>query len=121
MKKIKYKLMRVLVIAGFITAITSCSNQNNKEKNPDKIPASDTVVINEMKFTPAILDVGIGDTVTWINQDLVDHNVKDTINNLFYSDTLHTGKSYRWIVTGGANYICTIHPTMNGSIVISNK
>lgn len=121
MKNLKDTMIRVMVIAGILTAITSCSNQNNKGTNADKKPTSDTVVINSMQFSPANLNVDIGDTVTWINKDLVSHNVKDTINNLFYSDTLQTDKFYRWVVTGSANYICTIHPTMKGSIVISNK
>lgn len=120
MRPTKNNMIGVLVIAGFLAAITSCSN-HNKEVNTNRIPGSDTVVINLMQFTPAKLNVEIGDTVTWINKDLVDHNVKDTISNLFYSDTLKTGKSFRWVVTGSANYICTIHPTMNGEIVIPNK
>lgn len=113
-------MIGVLVIAVALAAVTGCSNQD-KEVNTNKSPGSDTVIINLMQFSPASLQVEIGDTVTWINKDLVDHNVKDTINNLFYSDTLKTGKSYRWVVTGSANYICTIHPTMNGQIIISNK
>lgn len=118
MKLSKNKMIGVLVIACLITAITSCSN-HEKDSTVNRIPGSDTVIINLMKFTPAKIQVEIGDTITWINKDMVDHNVKDTINNLFYSDTLKTGKSYRWIVSGGANYICTIHPTMNGEIAVS--
>ena len=119
MKPLKNKMIGVLVIAGIMTAITGCSNQT--ETNTNRIPGSDTVVINLMQFSPATVNADIGDTITWINKDLVDHNVKDTINNLFYSDTLKNGQSFRWVVTGGAKYICTIHPTMNGEIVIPNE
>ena len=120
MKLLKSKMMGLLVIAVALTAITGCSN-HNKETISERIPGSDTVIINLMQFSPSTLNTNIGDTITWINKDLVAHNVKDTIHNLFYSDTLNTGKSYRWIVTGGANYICTIHPTMNGEIVVANR
>lgn len=120
MESTKIKMIEVLVIAGALAAITSCSD-HNKEINYNKSPGSDTVIINEMKFSPADLKVDIGDTITWINKDLVDHNVKDTINNLFYSDTLRNGQTYSWVVTGGANYICTIHPTMTGKIVIPSE
>ncbi len=117
MQPIKNKMIGVLVITCFLAVITGCSNQTD-ETNSKRIPGSDTVVIQMMQFTPASLNVDIGDTITWINKDIVDHNVKDTINNLFYSDTLKNGQSYRWVVTGSASYICTIHPTMNGKIVI---
>lgn len=118
MEFLKIKMVRALVIVCFLTTITSCSNPN-KEINSKRIPKSDTVVINLMQFSPADLKVEKGDTILWINKDLVDHNVKDTINHLFYSDTLKTGQSYKWIATKSANYICTIHPTMNGAIEVS--
>lgn len=118
MKSIKNSIISLLLITTILVVISSCTNQKEKE-NSNNNPASDTVVINAMQFTPAALNVRTGDTVTWINKDLVDHNVKDTVNNLFYSDTLKNGQSYRWVVTGSANYICTIHPTMAGQIELS--
>ena len=119
MKSLKTRLISLLLITTIPVVVSSCSNQN-KEGESDNKRGSDTIVINEMKFTPAELNVHTGDTITWINKDLVDHNVKDTVNNLFYSDTLKNGHSYRWVVTGKASYICTIHPTMAGQIELSD-
>ena len=112
-------MMGILLIIIGMVVVSSCSNQNEEESSIGKFN-SDTVVIQSMQFSPAKLNVRLGDTITWINKDLVDHNVKDTINNLFYSDTLKNGDSYRWIVEGRANYICTIHPTMGGEIEVAD-
>ena len=118
MKSLTKRMISILLITTIMVVISSCSNQN-EEKESGNIPGSDTVIIQAMKFSPADLKVSKGDTITWINKDVVDHNVKDTVNNLFYSDTLKNGQSYRWVVTGKANYICTIHPTMEGQIELS--
>lgn len=120
MKSIKKITISLLLITAITVVISSCSNQNENGKSSNS-PSSDTVVINAMQFTPAVLNVRSGDTITWINKDLVDHNVKDTVNNLFYSDTLKNGQSFTWVVTGSANYICTIHPTMAGKIELSKE
>lgn len=118
MKSLTKRMISQLLITTGLVVISSCSNQREGEK-PKNMPDSDTIIIQAMQFSPADLNVHVGDTVTWINKDVVDHNVKDTINNLFYSDTLKNGQSYRWIVTGQADYICTIHPTMAGEIKLS--
>ena len=119
MKSLKQKMINILLITTGVVVISSCSNQQEETNSKGKF-SSDTVIIQSMQFSPAELTVNDGDTITWINKDLVDHNVKDTINNLFYSDTLKNGQSYRWVVTGKANYICTIHPTMMGEIKIAD-
>ena len=80
MKTQNKKMIGVLVIAGLLLAITGCSN-HEKETNTNRIPGSDTIVIKLMQFSPAKVELEIGDTVTWINKDMVAHNVKDTINN----------------------------------------
>ena len=118
MKSLTQKMISILLITTGIVVINSCSNQQEETKSSGKF-RSDTVIIQAMQFSPAELTVKDGDTITWINKDLVDHNVKDTVNNLFYSDTLKNGKAFRWVVTGGANYICTIHPTMAGKIIMA--
>lgn len=118
MKSLTKRMISLLLIATIPVVISSCSNQNEGEKTNNQ-PGSDTIVIQAMQFSPADLNVHAGDTITWINKDVVDHNVKDTVNNLFYSDTLKNGQSYRWVVTGKANYICTLHPTMAGQIEMS--
>ena len=94
----------------------SCNfSDKNTSKNSDSV---DTVLIQQMQFIPAELNVKIGDTVLWINKDIVDHNITDAKSKAFYSDTLAVGKSWKMTVKGSADYLCTIHPTMKGKLVL---
>jgi len=78
----------------------------------------DTVIITQMQFSPSDLNVKIGDTVVWINKDLVAHNVTEEKTKAFYSDTIGVGESWKMEVKDTAAYLCTIHPTMKGRLVL---
>ncbi|HEY5463315.1 MAG TPA: plastocyanin/azurin family copper-binding protein [Hanamia sp.] len=98
------------------------SNENNKNKTEAVTQkpshAVDTVVIKQMQFNPAILHVKVGDTIIWINKGMVDHDITSDKNNSFYSDTLHVGKTWKMAVKDSAGYHCSIHPTMQGRLVL---
>ena len=107
-----------MLIAVFVLA--NCNEAPNKSASNDQNMSNnhvDTVIIKQMQFNPAILNVSKGDTVIWINQDLVDHDITSDANKLFYSDTLKVGKSWKYAVTDSASYHCSIHPSMKGQIV----
>jgi plastocyanin len=103
--------------------LNSCSSPNGeaaKKEAAKEAPAfsTDTVIVKQMQFTPAVLTVKKGDTVIWINNDLVDHDVTSDESKKFYSDTLRVGKSWKWVAIDSAGYHCSIHPTMKGQILI---
>lgn len=103
--------------------LNGCSSpDNNKAKDETAkektSQTTDTVVLKQMQFIPAILNVKIGDTVVWINKDLVDHDITSDKDKAFYSDTLHVGKIWKMVVKDSAAYHCSIHPTMKGEIVV---
>lgn len=81
------------------------------------IVSSDTVTIKDFIFSPNSLTVKKGTKVTWINEDSVVHDVKaDT----FKSDSLNKGDKYKFTFNekGTFDYICGIHPSMTGKIVV---
>ena len=116
--KWREKLALMLIITSF--GVASCNESSNKKVSNEESVSShvDTVIIKQMQFSPATLNVAKGDTVIWINQDLVDHDVTSDAKNLFYSDTLKVGKSWKYAITDSASYHCSIHPSMNGKITI---
>jgi len=73
-------------------------------------------------FLPQIITVviGVNNTVTWTNQDLIAHNVISN-TGAFYSGDLSTGQSYTFTFTqpGTYPYYCSYHP-MNGEVVVEN-
>jgi plastocyanin len=78
----------------------------------------DTVRIQMMKFVPEQLSVNIGDTVVWMNKDIVAHTVESYQNNKFYSDTIQPQGSWKLIVIDSAAYYCSIHPAMQGQLIM---
>ena len=70
-----------------------------------------------MKFQPAELKVKRGDTVVWVNNDLVTHDVTEETNKLWSSGPLPAGKSWKIAVRQNAEYFCSIHVMMKGILI----
>ena len=70
-----------------------------------------------MKFQPAQLAVQIGDTVTWINHDIVAHDVTEESNKAWTSSSMAPGSSWSLVVTQHASYYCSIHLVMKGKLL----
>ena len=116
--KWREKVTLMLIIASF--GLASCNETSNKSVSNEESVSShvDTVILKQMQFSPATLSVAKGDTVVWINQDFVDHDVTSDANNLFYSDTIKVGNSWKYVITDSASYHCSIHPSMTGKILL---
>jgi plastocyanin len=72
-----------------------------------------------MKFEPAVLTVKKGDTVTWINKDLVDHDVTEEKSKAWHSTPLKPGQRYSRIISSAADYFCSIHVVMKGKLKVN--
>lgn len=78
------------------------------------------IVIHDMAFDPAILTVTVGDTVVWVNRDLVSHTATaDTIPK-WDTGSIDVEESAWQVVRqpGVVRYHCTWHPTMRGTLII---
>ena len=82
--------------------------------------ASDhTVSIQGMRYVPERLEVAPGDTVRWINKDIVPHTV--TAKNAgIESGELAQGKAWKLVVRkkGEVDYVCRLHPGMRGVLMV---
>ena len=80
----------------------------------------DAVTIADFAFSPNNLQVKVGDTVTWKNTDPFAHSVKAD-DGSFKSDDLDSGATFSTTFTkaGTYSYICGIHNSMKGTIVVS--
>jgi plastocyanin len=87
---------------------------------PGKAVAANAVAIKNFAFAPAAVTVRVGTTVTWTNTDEEPHTVSAT-SGPFHSGTLNTGGTYRYTFTkpGQYRYLCTIHPFMHGTVVVT--
>ncbi len=84
-------------------------------------PAANTIHIKDYKFTPDKLTVKIGDTVTWINDDVAKHTVTgDPGVTGLDSALIAQGESYAHTFTqkGLYTYHCSPHPYMKASMEV---
>jgi len=82
-------------------------------------PAEYTINIRKFKFEPDHIDVHIGDTITWVNQDLVAHTATAEDGD-WDTEMLEKSQSKSLQVTKGmtGEYFCVFHPHMKGKINI---
>lgn len=83
-----------------------------------------SVVAAGFVFEPASVEVAVGQTVSWTNDDGVDHTVTagepGTPGTGFGEDLPAGGTaSVTFTEAGTFPYFCTIHTTMTGEVVVS--
>ena len=75
-------------------------------------------------FTPKTLTVARGTAVTWDNKDEEPHNIVNVPSGgqprVFRSQAVDGGEKYSFVFNeqGTYQYICSIHPHMEGTIVV---
>jgi plastocyanin len=79
------------------------------------------VAMKNIQFAPKALAAKTGQTITWTNQDSVDHNVTAVGGASFKSANFGKGGTYRYRPTapGRISYVCTLHPGMSGTITVA--
>lgn len=95
----------------FLFLLAGCNSKTEKSVPPK----TDTVVIDQMKFIPDTLSVNKGDTVMFINKDIVAHNATE-VNNQWVSPNLNTGEFWKTVPDTSTDYYCSIHMIMKGKI-----
>jgi amicyanin len=78
------------------------------------------VTMSNFKFDPATLTVPVGSTVTWTNQDEEPHTVAAK-DGSFHSPGIDTHGTYSFTFAkaGTFDYVCSIHPFMTGTVVVT--
>jgi plastocyanin len=85
----------------------------------DAAPAKYAVRIDNYSFTPQTITVPAGTTVTWTNGDDVPHTVAAD-DLAFHSKAMDTDEQYShtFDAPGTYKYFCTVHPHMQGTVVV---
>jgi plastocyanin len=77
--------------------------------------------IDNFSFAPGALVIAKGTRVTWTNRDDIPHTVTDAAGQrAFKSSPLDTGDafSYTFSNAGTYHYFCSLHPKMEGTVVV---
>ena len=82
-------------------------------------PVVHTVTIDGFEFHPPTVTVSKGDVVVWRNKDPVPHTATAKDAGLD-SPEIGANGSFRFIAAraGRFDYVCTLHPTMKGVLVV---
>jgi plastocyanin len=81
-------------------------------------PATYTVTIDGARFSPADLTVKNGDTIVWVNKDILAHTATSKGVG-FDSKVILPGGSWKFVAKrkGAFAYTCSFHP-MNGTLTV---
>ena len=116
---------------GTIFAVTALSSGHSTAATtapaaPQAAPATpavatSAVTINNFAFTPPVITVKAGTSVSWTNNDEEAHTVFSGAAGM-KSPVLDPGGtqySFSFATPGTYNYNCTIHPFMHGTVVVT--
>jgi plastocyanin len=88
---------------------------------PNDIPPRRHVVeIEGMAFHPAVMEVAPGDTVIWLNRDIVPHTATGDGKPVWSTGVLAREQSGIYVPrqSGSSTYFCELHPVMKGKLII---
>ena len=73
-----------------------------------------------MAFHPAVLAVRAGDTVVWVNRDIVPHTATASRKPGWNTGPLPHEKSGQYVANrrGADPYFCELHPVMLGKLIV---
>ena len=122
----KSLIIGLLVVFVLISGCTSTTTVKPAEPTPEattraRISTEQQITIRDSDFVPNIAEVPIGTTVTWINDDNIQHTVT-SVSGLFDSGSIGSGEtySYKFNQAGTFEYSCTNHPSMpHGKVVVT--
>lgn len=78
-----------------------------------------TIAMRGIRFMPEDVTISVGDTVTWVNEDPVEHDA-DARSGEFESELFGEGESFSYTAeaAGAIEYFCSVHPGMDGTITV---
>ena len=104
-------------VAGAL-AIGALSAGSGRAKGPaNPAPRMHRVDIRQFAFEPVRLEVAAGDTVIWVNADVVPHTAT-ALDSAWTSPGLSQDGQWRQVFTrpGTHEYLCAYHPGMRGVV-----
>lgn len=83
----------------------------------DATPRRHEVVIRNFVYQPAALTLAVGDTVVWINEDVVPHTATAS-DGEWDSGSIASNASGQVVISGEGeqSYLCTFHPNMRAEL-----
>ena len=127
-----------LLVAALLSAAACSSNNSNPAAAPSSTPpapttggtttgATSTVSIpvgaaglTTAAFVPNPVNIKVGDSVNWVNNDSIAHTSTANNGTTFNSGTIAPGGSFKatFNTAGSFQYHCAFHPGMVGTVTV---
>lgn len=130
MKKLTSMKSAILLVIVFVFVGITMSYSYAEESIQISIPKGTSVPGCDIKkscYIPDPITINIGTLVEWTNRDVAVHTVtsgspKEGPDGIIYSDFLSPGETFafRFNEPGAYPYFCTLHPWMEGLIVVQD-
>jgi plastocyanin len=111
-----------LLLAGGLTACGSSSSSTGaSSSSSSSATTGNNVMIKGFAFHPASLTVKVGAKVTFTQEDSGTMHTATSTDKTINSPQMKQGQSYTVTFTkaGTYPYICSIHPFMKGTIIVT--
>jgi plastocyanin len=111
-------ILAFLLVAAGSLVLASCKDASRvsaQEKKQQTVEAK----IDNFSFSPPVVTVAVGTTITWTNHDDIPHTVVSA-DGVFKSKVLDTDDKFSFTFTkaGIFPYYCSIHPKMTAKVVV---
>ena len=116
------RTIRLKMVVGLVIGCVALSISSHARA------AESTASIRDFAYAPTALQVHVGDTVTWTNDEQVmPHDVtsgvpgQPDVGQAFASPILLPGQSFSFTFStaGEYPYLCKLHPTMTGVVIVA--
>ena len=120
------RLFAAALVVAAALALSGCSSSGSSSGAPFAVPGK-AVATNQVdaprsyRFSPAVIEVPAGTTVTWTNHDQFPHTVQLLTGPDRSTRDLGIGQSVqiRFDQPGEVYYRCSLHPSqMHGKVIV---
>ena len=115
----------MLILAALSLALVACTSSPSSSAQSSTGSGGNTVTLSGLAFSPTTLTVKAGTTVTFKNNDSVDHTVTNGKDgkpdaNAAFDRSLPSGQSVdiTFGTAGTFNVTCKIHSSMNMTVTV---
>lgn len=108
-------------LAVIAIALVPFSGGCGSDDSGDTADSATVAMNDDLSFDPQRIEVAPGTTITWHNEGEVPHDVVASSRASFRSPLVRAGEHYETTApaSGTVDYRCTLHPGMEGTIVVS--
>jgi plastocyanin len=125
------KRMLILLVACLALVAAGCGGDDDEETTTSRGPTTTEesssaaggaieIKMKDIQFAPDKASVKAGQTVKWVNEDSVEHDVSAD-NGEFKSERFGQGGEFETKLdkAGSVPYVCTVHPNMKATLTVT--